>query len=683
MDQWHRFIRTIHVTGLLLLVCLAGTSPAFADSADVVALAKGHPIQLAIVILACLGIGALGAALQQQQLAGYVAALVATAAFLPGAAALTTVIIYLAEWAGRYAPLWGSVIAVGAWLVAATLCRGFADAKHAIPSSFGELRQRLDQLDAGLKVVCPTTGFPNDLCRTIACQEARDQKDQIEKDFNRKGLPWALGRGYINVWERLHRAEESLIEVAPQETVLAGALYDEFRLQGSNIDNCDDLLTRLRKAVNVLDPGATQYLKTSAPVTAPLVITTPSPLADGHVAAGYSQELSATGGTLPYSWHVNPDDLPDGLALSSAGVLSGTPTVSKTCNFTVRVTDSANLMTEKLLILKVNAQSQQRQIGAQVAAPTTSAATPGRNTEPKTLARAVLRTVRRSINEFRDGRWNGLTVARNRLLATMIFTGLTAYALLAIAIITGAPRSTVVAASAFYLVGATVGLCGRLRGESQTESAVEDYGLSTARLITIPLFCGLAAIGGVVLVAMLPFASTVFGPTAQVSSALAISATSPLPEGTAATAYSQKLEATGGTPPYSWTISEGAMPGGLELSAAGVLSGKPTSAGSGKFTVQVADSAGASTKKSFTLTINQPGQPTTAPATGVAAKLATGARIPSLEEVFDLSKNLVGLFVAAVFGLTPGLLFDRLQQQAEKYKADLRSSQSTQGGRQT
>jgi hypothetical protein len=33
--------------------------------------------------------------------------------------------------------------------------------------------------------------------------------------------------------------------------------------------------------------------------------------------------------------------------------------------------------------------------------------------------------------------------------------------------------------------------------------------------------------------------------------------------------------------------------------------------------------------------------------------------------------------VAAVFGLTPGLLFDRLLQQADKYKADLKSSQAT------
>ena len=36
--------------------------------------------------------------------------------------------------------------------------------------------------------------------------------------------------------------------------------------------------------------------------------------------------------------------------------------------------------------------------------------------------------------------------------------------------------------------------------------------------------------------------------------------------------------------------------------------------------------------------------------------------------------NPVGLVIAAVFGLTPGLLIDRLQGQANQFKADLRST---------
>jgi hypothetical protein len=51
--------------------------------------------------------------------------------------------------------------------------------------------------------------------------------------------------------------------------------------------------------------------------------------------------LTARGGVTPYKWS-HTGTLPKGLHLSSAGVLSGTPTtrVTKTYNFTIKVTDS-------------------------------------------------------------------------------------------------------------------------------------------------------------------------------------------------------------------------------------------------------------------------------------------------------------------------------------------------------
>src|SRR6266853_2161976 len=54
-----------------------------------------------------------------------------------------------------------------------------------------------------------------------------------------------------------------------------------------------------------------------------------------------STALAATGGTGPYTWAVTTGTLPTGLALSSSGMLSGTPTVAGTFPFTVTVTDSA------------------------------------------------------------------------------------------------------------------------------------------------------------------------------------------------------------------------------------------------------------------------------------------------------------------------------------------------------
>ena len=49
--------------------------------------------------------------------------------------------------------------------------------------------------------------------------------------------------------------------------------------------------------------------------------------------------------------------------------------------------------------------------------------------------------------------------------------------------------------------------------------------------------------------------------------------------GQAGTPYSQTLTATGGTAPYSWLLTSGALPAGLELNAqTGILSGTPTAA---------------------------------------------------------------------------------------------------------
>ena len=71
-----------------------------------------------------------------------------------------------------------------------------------------------------------------------------------------------------------------------------------------------------------------------------LKITTSS-LPNGAVGSAYSTTLTATGGTLPYSWTVTSGALPAGLTLSNDGTISGTPTSAGQSNFTVQVTDSS------------------------------------------------------------------------------------------------------------------------------------------------------------------------------------------------------------------------------------------------------------------------------------------------------------------------------------------------------
>jgi hypothetical protein len=71
-------------------------------------------------------------------------------------------------------------------------------------------------------------------------------------------------------------------------------------------------------------------------------VVTPAPvtLPNGVVGTAYSQVLTATGGTAPYTFAVTSGTLPAGLTLTN-GTLAGTPTASGPFSFTVTATDAA------------------------------------------------------------------------------------------------------------------------------------------------------------------------------------------------------------------------------------------------------------------------------------------------------------------------------------------------------
>ncbi|MBZ5579508.1 MAG: Ig domain-containing protein [Acidobacteriia bacterium] len=88
-------------------------------------------------------------------------------------------------------------------------------------------------------------------------------------------------------------------------------------------------------------------------------------------------------------------------------------------------------------------------------------------------------------------------------------------------------------------------------------------------------------------------------------SALAITTASPLPGGSVGVAYALTLAASGGAPPYSWSVVGGSLPGGLRLnSTTGVMGGDPSTAGSFAFTVRVTDQALATLSQTFSLAIS-------------------------------------------------------------------------------
>ena len=69
-------------------------------------------------------------------------------------------------------------------------------------------------------------------------------------------------------------------------------------------------------------------------------------------------------------------------------------------------------------------------------------------------------------------------------------------------------------------------------------------------------------------------------------------ATNALPPATPNATYMTTLRATGGTTPYSWSVSVGTLPAGLSLDAAtGTISGTATVRGQASFTIKVTDAS--------------------------------------------------------------------------------------------
>jgi len=87
----------------------------------------------------------------------------------------------------------------------------------------------------------------------------------------------------------------------------------------------------------------------------PLQAVTP-PLPSGDVAVGYNASLVATGGVPPYTWSITSGQLPSGLKLDpTTGVISGTPILTTTANFAVRVEDSnSTTSTPQSLSIAIN-----------------------------------------------------------------------------------------------------------------------------------------------------------------------------------------------------------------------------------------------------------------------------------------------------------------------------------------
>jgi Putative Ig domain len=89
-------------------------------------------------------------------------------------------------------------------------------------------------------------------------------------------------------------------------------------------------------------PPATDTQALSIDIVEPLAITT-AVLADTSVGDNYAASMIAVGGTAPYTFSVSEGALPDGVAISGAGALSGTVLAGATTGtFTIEAADSSS-----------------------------------------------------------------------------------------------------------------------------------------------------------------------------------------------------------------------------------------------------------------------------------------------------------------------------------------------------
>ena len=77
-------------------------------------------------------------------------------------------------------------------------------------------------------------------------------------------------------------------------------------------------------------------------VTSQSLCITTTTVPPGTQSVPYSTTLAAVGGTAPYTWSLASGSLPPGLAISSTGTISGTPTSPGTFSFTIEATDAVS-----------------------------------------------------------------------------------------------------------------------------------------------------------------------------------------------------------------------------------------------------------------------------------------------------------------------------------------------------
>lgn len=359
------------------------------------------------------------------------------------------------------------------------------------------------------------------------------------------------------------------------------------------------------------------------PGTVVLAIETVS-LPDGVVGEAYSQTLKGSGGNPPYRWGLASGKVPEGLTFSEAGVISGTPTSTGEVAFQARLTDQSGQVITTSLSIDINPPPQFTILSPN-ALPVAAVGVPYRFELKATAGTSPYTWIKKKKKKF-GALPDGLSLSSEGIISG----NPTSQALFNFTVIVN--DSTDKQASKPLTLDV---------GPPPPPLSIKTDSLPQA-LQGLPYSAALEASGGVgpytwkVESGILPDGVTMTsdgaisgkpttpGPapfvvsvkdslgTSSTKSLFIIVAQPPPPliiqtvslsDTTAEKPYNQTLQATGGVPPYVWSLASGSLGTGLNLSASGSISGTPTTPGTSVFVVRVTDSAAQSVSRTLAIAI--------------------------------------------------------------------------------